>query len=54
MVLLSYYLGEGEIKKSVDKDMAIELWKLLLTNKFKLLPEWLKFVEVSKAENKTY
>jgi DCN1-like protein 1/2 len=44
--------GNDEHKKCVAKDMAVELWKLLLTEKFKLLPEWLSFVEhTGKAIN---
>jgi len=50
--VFTYAKGEGEHKKCVQKDMAIELWKLLLTDKFPLLPEWLKFVEITgKAIN---
>lgn len=44
--------GEGEVKKSVSKDMAVELWKLLLTDRFPLLPYWLQYVNlVNKAIN---
>jgi len=50
--IFTYAKGSEEHKKCVPKDMAIELWKMLLHDKFKLLPEWLKFVEsTGKAIN---
>jgi hypothetical protein len=42
-------VGDGEVKKSVPKDMAVELWKLLLTDRFPLLNPWLQYVNVCIA-----
>jgi len=41
-----YAKGTEEVKTTVNVVIAMELWKLLLP-RFNLLPEWLKFVEIS-------
>jgi hypothetical protein len=37
--------GKEGIQKSLDLDSAIELWKILLADKFRNLPLWCEFLK---------
>jgi len=45
LYVFDYAKGPQEHKKVLELDIAIEMWKTVLQNKFKLVEEWVKFVK---------
>eukprot|EP01114_Cavostelium_apophysatum_P003609 TRINITY_DN1360_c0_g2_i2.p1 TRINITY_DN1360_c0_g2~~TRINITY_DN1360_c0_g2_i2.p1 ORF type:complete len:181 (-),score=34.69 TRINITY_DN1360_c0_g2_i2:455-997(-) len=47
----SYHFARVETRKQIDKDIAIMLWKAILTDRFPLITLWINFLE--QAPQKT-
>jgi len=45
LFVFDYAKGSQDHKKVLELEIAIEMWKTVLTGRFKLLEEWVKFVK---------